>query len=49
LRRKAPRLLSSDYKRFVSDSQIYIFVSSKQLGVATEFFIIPTTVVAKKV
>jgi hypothetical protein len=48
LRRKAPRLLSSDYKRFVSDSHIYVFVSIKEGGVPAEFFIIPSTVGAKK-
>ena len=41
-------LLSSDYKRFVSDSHIYVFVSIKEGGVPAEFFIVPSTVVAKK-
>jgi hypothetical protein len=41
-------LLSGDYKRFVSDSHIYVFVSVKDGGVPTEFFIIPSKVVAKK-
>ena len=41
-------LLSADYKRFVSDSHIYVFVSIKEGGVPTEFFIIPSKVVAKK-
>jgi hypothetical protein len=41
-------LLSGDYKRFVSDSHIYVFVSIKEGGVPAEFFIIPSKVVAKK-
>jgi hypothetical protein len=41
-------LLSRDYKRFVSDSHIYIYVSIREGGVPTEFFIIPSRVVAKK-
>jgi hypothetical protein len=41
-------LLSRDYKRFVSDSHIYVFVSIKEGGVPAEFFIIPSKVVAKK-
>ena len=41
-------LLSSHYKRFVSDSHIYVFVSIKEGGVPAEFFIVPSTVVAKK-
>jgi hypothetical protein len=41
-------LLSSNYKRFVSDSHIYVFVSIKESGVPAEFFIIPSRVVAKK-
>ena len=41
-------LLSPDYKRFVSDSHIYVFVSIKEGGVPAEFFIIPSKVVAKK-
>jgi hypothetical protein len=41
-------LLSSDYKRFVSDSHIYVFVSIKEGGLPAEFFIIPSKVVAKK-
>jgi hypothetical protein len=41
-------LLSRDYRRFVSDSHIYVFVSIKEGGVPTEFFIVPSTVVAKK-
>src|SRR5262245_413243 len=34
-------LLHRDDKRFVSDSHIYVFVSIKEDGVPTEFFIIP--------
>jgi hypothetical protein len=41
-------LLHRDDKRFVSDSHIYVFVSIKEDGVPTEFFIIPSKVVAKK-
>jgi hypothetical protein len=41
-------LLSRDYKRFVSDSHIYIFVTIRDGGVPTEFFIIPSKVVARK-
>jgi hypothetical protein len=41
-------LLSSDYKRFVSDSHIYVFVTIKEGVVPAEFFIIPSKVVAKK-
>ena len=41
-------LLSRDYKRFVSDSHMYVFVSIKEGGVPVEFFIVPSTVVAKK-
>ena len=41
-------LLNRDDKRFVSDSHIYVFVSIKEEGVAAEFFIIPSKVVAKK-
>jgi hypothetical protein len=40
-------LLSSNYKQFVSDSHIYVFVSIKE-GVPAEFFIIPSKVVAKR-
>jgi hypothetical protein len=40
------RLLSRDYKRFVSDSHIYIFVRIREGGVPTDFF--PSRVVAKK-
>jgi hypothetical protein len=41
-------LLSPDYRRFVSDSHIYVFVSIKEGGVPAEFFIVPSTVVAMK-
>jgi hypothetical protein len=41
-------LLSSNYKQFVSDSHIYVFVSIKEDGVPCDFFIIPSKVVAKK-
>jgi len=41
-------LLSADYRRFVSDSHIYVFVSIKEGGVPAEFFIVPSTMVAKK-
>jgi hypothetical protein len=41
-------LLSPDYKRFLSDSHIYVFVNVKERGAPTEFFIIPSKVVAKK-
>ena len=41
-------LLSADYKRFISDSHIYVFVSVRQSGIPAEFFIIPSKVVAKK-
>ena len=41
-------LLSRDYKRFVSDSHIYIFVTLRDSGIPTEFFIVPSKVVARK-
>jgi hypothetical protein len=41
-------LLSADYRRFVSDSHIYVFVNIKEGDVPAEFFIVPSTVVAKK-
>ena len=41
-------LLSRDYKRFVSDSHIYIFVTLRDSGIPTEFFIVPSKVLAKK-
>jgi len=41
-------LLSADYKRFISDSHIYVFVSIRQSGIPAEFFIIPSKVLAKK-
>ena len=41
-------LLSPDYKRFVSDSHMYIFVSIREGGVPAELFIIPSKVAAKK-
>ena len=41
-------LLSADYRRFVSDSHIYVFVSIKEGGVPAEFFVVPSTAVAKK-
>jgi hypothetical protein len=41
-------LLSRDYKRFVSDSHIYVFVNIKEGGVPAEFFIVPSAVVAKE-
>src|SRR5262245_25848704 len=41
-------LLSADFIRFVSDSDIYVFVSIKEGGVPAEFFVVPSTVVAKK-
>ena len=41
-------LLSPDYKRFVSDSHMYIFVSIREGGVPAELFIIPSKVAAKR-
>ena len=41
-------LLSRDYKRFVSDSHIYIFVTLRDSGIPTEFFIVPSKVLPKK-
>jgi len=41
-------LLSRDYKRFVSDSHIYVFVNIKEESMPCEFFIVPSKVVAKK-
>src|SRR5215472_16136479 len=41
-------LLSRDYKQFVSDSHLYVFVSIKEEGVPCEFFIVPSKVVARK-
>jgi hypothetical protein len=41
-------LLSSNYRQFVSDSHIYVFVSIKEGGVPAEFFIVPSTAVATK-
>jgi len=41
-------LLSRDYKRFVSDSHIYIFVTLRDSGIPTEFFIVPSKVLVKK-
>ena len=41
-------LLTKDYKELVSDSHIYVFVSIREDGVLSEYFVIPSRVVAKK-
>jgi len=41
-------LLTKDYKELVSDSHIYVFVSIREDCVLSEFFVIPSRVVAKK-
>jgi len=41
-------LLSSNYKRLVSNSHVYVFVNIKEDDMLPEFFVIPSRVVAKK-
>jgi hypothetical protein len=40
-------LLSSDYKRLISRSHVYVFVNVRKDPLLPEFFVVPSSVVAR--